>query len=138
MALAILALVGLLVSLYMLTYALGLTGSVICGLGDCEKVQNSPYAHVGGFPVAGIGVLGYLALLVVSFLGLRPSARGSRAVPFLLFVGGLLGVAFSAYLTYLEGFVIHAWCQWCITSAVIMLFAFLAALPELPRLGGSS
>ncbi len=138
MALAILALLGLLVSLYMLSYALGLTGSVICGVGDCEKVQTSVYSHIGGFPVAGFGVLGYLGLLVVSLAGLQPSAGESRAIPLLLLVGGLLGVGFSGYLTYLEGFVIHAWCQWCISSAIIMLLAFLASLPELPRLGGSS
>lgn len=138
MVLAILALLGLLVSLYMLSYALGLTGSVICGIGDCEKVQTSPYSHMAGFPVAAVGVLGYLVLLAVSLVGLQPSASGSRVISALLLVGGLLGIAFSAYLTYLEGFVIHAWCQWCVSSALIMLLAFLAALPELPRLGGSS
>jgi uncharacterized membrane protein len=86
-------------------------------------------------PVAAFGVLGYLALIVVSFLGLQPALAGSRKVPLTLLVGGVLGVAFSAYLTYLEAFVIHAWCQWCVGSAIIMLLAFLACLPEVRRLG---
>lgn len=138
MAVALLALVGLLVALYMLAYALGLTGPVICGVGDCEAVQSSPYSRVGPFPIAGFGVLGYLGLLALALLGLQPSYRASRLVPLGLLAGGVLGVAFSAYLTYLEAFVIHAWCQWCISSAIIMVLAFLASLPELRRLGGSS
>ena len=137
MVIAILALLGLLVSLYMLAYALGLTGSVMCGLGDCGTVQNSPYAKIGPIPVAGFGVLGYLALVFMSFKGLQPGSKGSRVVPLSLLGGGVLGVAFSAYLTYLEAFVIHAWCQWCVSSAIIMVLAFLASLPELRRIGES-
>jgi uncharacterized membrane protein len=131
MAVALLALLGLLVSLYMLAYALGFTGDVMCGVGDCEKVQASPYAWIGPIPVSALGVAGYLALLVASLLGLQPSSHGSRAVPLALLGGGVVGVAFSAYLTYLEAFVIHAWCQWCVISAILMVLAFLASLPEL-------
>lgn len=130
MALAILSLLGLLVSLYMLAHALGFTGPVMCGLGDCETVQNSRYAWIGPIPVSGLGVVGYLVLLVASLLGLQPSFQHSRAVPVLLLVGTVVGVSFSAYLTYLEAFVIHAWCQWCVASAVLMVLAFLASLPE--------
>jgi uncharacterized membrane protein len=134
MLVAILALLGLLVSLYMLAYALGLAGSLICTVGDCEAVQSSPFSRIGPFPVASFGVVGYLALMAVSLFGLQPASKGSRLVPLALLLGGVLGVGFSAYLTYLEAFVIHAWCQWCVSSAVIMLLAFLASLPELPRL----
>lgn len=135
MVVAILALLGFLVSLYMLAYAMGLTGAVICGLGNCEAVQNSPYAMLGPIPVAGLGALGYLALLIPSVLGLQPTSRGSRLVPLALLAGGIVGVGFSAYLTYLEVFVIHAWCQWCVASAIIMVLVFLASLPELRRIG---
>ena len=137
MVVAILALLGLLASLYMLAYAMGLAGAVICGIGDCEAVQNSPYARIGPLPIAGLGVLGYLALLTLSFLGLQPSSQGSRLVPLALLAGGIVGVGFSAYLTYLEAFVIRAWCQWCIASAIIMVLVFLASLPELRRIGES-
>ncbi len=138
MVVAVLALLGLLVSLYMLAYALGLTGSVVCGLGDCERVQSSPYSRIGSLPVAALGVVGYLVLMVLAFLGLQPSLGRSRVVPVGLLGGGVLGVGFSLYLTYLEAFVIHAWCQWCVTSALLMLLAFLASLPELRRIGGST
>jgi uncharacterized membrane protein len=134
MLLTVLALLGFMVSLYMLAYALGLTGPVICGIGECERVQNSPYSRIGSIPVAAFGVAGYTVLFFVSFLGLQPRSRGSRAVPFLLLAGGIIGLFFSAYLTYLEAYVIGAWCQWCVGSAVIMVLAFLASLPELRRL----
>ncbi len=137
MILALLALLGFLVSLYMLAYAMGFTGPVICGIGNCEAVQSSPYARIGPVPVAALGVLGYLGLLILSFMGLQPSSQAFRRLPLGLLGGGIAGLAFSAYLTYLEAFVIHAWCQWCISSAIIMALAFLASLPELRRIGES-
>jgi uncharacterized membrane protein len=138
MALALLALAGFLISGYMLAYALGWTGPVICGVGDCEAVQSSEYARIGPIPVALFGVLGYLALLVVSLAGIQPAGVRSRAVPRLLLAGSLLGLGFSIYLTYLEAFVIYAWCQWCVASAIVMALAFLAVLPEFRRLGDDS
>jgi uncharacterized membrane protein len=74
--------------------------------------------------------------MAVSFMGLQPSSRGSRFIPGALLLGGILGMVFSAYLTYLEAFVIHAWCQWCVASAIIMVVAFIAILPEARRLRG--
>ena len=132
-AAAVFFLLGLLVSLYMLSYALGWAGSLICTVGDCEKVQSSPFSRIGPFPVAAFGVVGSLALMGVSLFGLQPASQGSRAVPLALLLGGVVGLGFSAYLTYLEAFVIHAWCQWCVSSAVIMVLAFLACLPEVRR-----
>ena len=134
MAIAVLSLLGLLVSLYMLAYAVGLTGPVICGIGDCEAVQNSPYSRIGPFPVAALGVMGYLALMLVSLRGVQQNPGESRFVSLFLLGGGALGILFTAYLTYLEAFVIGAWCQWCVSSGIIMLLAFLATLPELRRL----
>jgi uncharacterized membrane protein len=42
-------------------------------------------------------------------------------------------VAFTAYLTYLELFVIHAICRWCVGSAVIILAILAAALLDQRR-----
>lgn len=138
MLVALLALLGLLVSLYMLAYALGMLGSLICTVGNCETVQSSPYSRIGPFPVAAFGAVGYLMLMLLSLFGLQPASKGSRIVPLGLVLGGIMGVGFSAYLTYLEAYVIHAWCQWCVASAVIMVLVFLASLPEVRRLGASS
>jgi uncharacterized membrane protein len=134
MAIAVMALIGLFVALYLVAHAFGWTGSLMCGVGDCERVQQSPYARIGPVPVALIGAVGYLVMFAVAFFGIQPAGRESRAVSGLLLAGGAAGFIFSLYLTYLEGAVIHAWCQWCVTSAILMTLIFLASLPEWRRL----
>jgi len=79
----------------------------------CERVQSSEYAELAGIPVAVLGLAGYLAILATLAL---PDALGRPAAAFL----ALAGAAFSAYLTYVEIAEIHAICQWCVASAVIM------------------
>lgn len=125
---AALALVGLLISLYLWLWKIGVLGALACGDGACERVQLSPYASVGGIPVALFGVAGYLAILLVSVAGLHGDAarRPWPTSAILGLAGG--GVAFSAYLTYLEAAVIHAWCRWCIVSALIITAIFVTAV----------
>ena len=137
MVVAVLALVGLFVSFYLLAYHLGWLGQVICGVGDCATVQASRWAYVGPVPVPVFGVLGYLVLLVTALVGLQPGFRASRTVAVVLLGGATAGFLFSLWLTYLEAFVIHAWCQWCVVSAVCMTLIFFATLPEIRLLGGS-
>lgn len=133
MVVAVLSLVGLFVALYLMAHSLGWTGSLICGIGECATVQSSAWAWVGPIPVSGIGVAGYAALLGLALVGLRPGMRRSRTVGLVLLAGSGAGVAFSAWLTYLEAFVIRAWCQWCVVSAILITLIFLASLPELRR-----
>ena len=134
MAIALLALIGLLVSLYMSAYTLGIISSIMCGTGGCERVQNSPWAEFLGMPVPFIGLVGYGALFLLALLGLQPPFGDDRRLPALILAGATVGLLFSAYLTYLEAAVIQAWCRWCIVSAVLATLVFLAALPELRRL----
>ena len=109
-------------------------GPVLCGIGDCAAVEASPYSKVRGFPVSALGVGGYLALVGASLAGLQPRFAGVRVVSAVLVAGGSIGFGFSLYLTYLEAYVIHAWCQWCVTSAILMTIIFGLALPEVGRL----
>jgi uncharacterized membrane protein len=110
-----LAAVGIAVAGYLtwIHYA-GLSPVCFGGSHGCETVQASQYAEVAGIPVAVIGVGGYIALLVTAVL----PGYGARAAGAVMAVGGL---AFSAYLTYLELFEIRAICQWCVASAIVML-----------------
>jgi uncharacterized membrane protein len=85
-------------------------------------------------PVPVIGLAGYVALLVTAIAGLQPALATARAVPVILGAGALIGLGFTAYLTYLEAFVIHAWCRWCIASAVLAVLIFVFAIPEYRRL----
>lgn len=137
MAVSVLSLIGFFDALYLWAHNVGLTGPIVCGVGDCEVVQSSIYARIGALPVSAIGVAGYLALLVLALVGVQPAHRESRLIGGLLLAGAAVGVAFSAYLTYLEAEVIHAWCQYCVGSAIIMTLIFVATLAEIPRLKGS-
>ncbi len=136
MIVALLSLIGVFIAFYLMAYSLGWMGSLVCGISSCETVQQSSYAKIGPVPVAAIGLLGYVVLLVLSVAGLQPARRASRAIGGLLLAGAALGVAFSAYLTWLEVAVIHAWCIWCVTSAILITLIFIATLPELSRIRG--
>ena len=131
-AIAVLALVGLFVALYLWLHALGFGGAIKCGAsGGCETVQTSQWAVFLGFPVALYGVAGYLAVLIVALVSLRPAALVERKWNVMLGVLATAGVVFTAYLTYLELFVIHAICRWCVGSAVIITSIWIVSILSL-------
>lgn len=110
----VLAVLGLAVAGY-LTYVhyRGIKVLCIAGGGGCEQVQSSVYSKLVGVPVATIGLVGY-AVILLTLLGRGERMRLATAS------ATIVGWAFSAYLTYRELFSIHAICQWCVASAVIM------------------
>jgi uncharacterized membrane protein len=129
---ALLALVGLFVALYLWLHALGFGGAIKCGAsGGCEVVQTSQWAVFLGLPVAFYGVAGYFALLAVAILGLRPAALPERKWSVLLAGLASAGFLFTVYLTYIELFVIHAICRWCVGSAVIITLIWIVSLLSL-------
>lgn len=125
-ALLIGSLAGLGVSLY-LTYTYTQGATIACPDGGCSAVQSSPYAWIAGIPIPTLGALLYLVLIGVIILALRPTQRLAELL-LAIFGLSLAGVLFSGYLTYLELFVIHAICTWCVISAVIMVLIFGLAL----------
>ena len=137
MIIATLALIGFFVSVYLALWKFGFMGLITCGTGSCELVQTSEYAYLFGVPVAVIGAIGYAALFGVSIVGLQPGLAGRRIIATGLVGLSGLGLAFTAYLTYLEAFVIEAWCRWCLLSAGIIGAIFVAALAGLPAASGS-
>lgn len=119
----LLSVVGLAISLY-LTWTYLIDVSPICGTsGGCETVQHSSFAWIAGVPIPLLGAVANSGLLALAILALRWEERRDTFV-LVLFGGALVGVLFSAYLTYLEFFVIHAICRWCIASAIVMLLNF--------------
>jgi uncharacterized membrane protein len=134
MSAALLSLTGLFVSTYLYLYKIGRIGELACGAGGCETVQQSPWSRFAGFDVSFIGLAGYAGLLLVSLAALQPSLAHRRWPTTLLLVLAGLGVAFTAYLTYLELFVIHAVCRWCVGSALIIVAILVVALLDQRRL----
>lgn len=112
---------------------------IVCvsGGGGCEKVQSSSYAELAGVPVALLGLIGYVGILASVLLA--PDEAGRLAAAFL----ALVGFGFSVYLTWAELFRIHAICQWCVASAVLMTLLAAISLVRLlryeqPRAGASA
>jgi uncharacterized membrane protein len=103
----------------------GLEVVCLAGGGGCEKVQSSDYAELAGIPVALLGLLGYLGILAGTLF--LPDEEGRLAGAFL----ALVGFGFSMYLTWAELFRIHAICQWCVASAVIMTALMILTLVRL-------
>jgi uncharacterized membrane protein len=129
--LLVLAVLGALISAYLTwTHYAGLT-PICTGSGEgCQSVQSSRYASVLGIPVALLGLIAYGGLIFSTALWRETGI-------YMGFLISLVGTLFSAYLTYLEIFVIGALCQWCLASAAIMVAALVCAtLAALPLLRG--
>jgi uncharacterized membrane protein len=130
MSAAFLSLAGLFISGYLYLYKIGRIGSLACGTGGCETVQLSSWSRFAGLEVSLIGVLGFAVLLGLSLAALQPRLALQRWPATLLSVLAGVGVAFTGYLTYLELFVIHAVCRWCVASAVIIAGIFIVSLKD--------
>jgi vitamin-K-epoxide reductase (warfarin-sensitive) len=107
---------GLLVSLYALKQHYAPLGGGACNVTEtfnCDLVNRGPYGKIFGFPVAGMGVIGYvmMGIVAIHFSKTKDPVIGKGLL--LLLAGG---IGFSLYLTYLEAFVIHAWCLICLAS----------------------
>ena len=124
----LLAILGIGIAIY-LSYIEITSATAVCGpIGHCNVVQASPYAKILGIPVAVLGLINYVALIVL-WLGARAknaAIAGWSAV--LMLALTVFGVLFSIYLTYVELILIHAVCAWCMTSALITTILMLIAL----------
>ncbi len=128
----VIAFLGMLDSIYLLIYKYSSNDKMCLGNGDCATVNYSPYSELYGIPVSLLGILAYLAILAV--LVLEPhwklaAEQGRLAV----FGMGLVGVLFSAYLTYIEAYVLHAYCPFCVVSAVLITLLFIIAIIRLNK-----
>ena len=95
-------------------------------INGCNEVANSPYARIYNLPVGYFGVVYYLYMFALAaLLAFDPFSRGLRfAAP----AYSVLGVCFSIYFLYLQLAFIHAFCIYCLVSAVTTLLLFIAAL----------
>lgn len=134
MAAAVLSLIGIFISAYLWLYKLGRIGSLACGTGGCETVQRSGYSAFLGVDVALIGLVGYAAMFTVALAGTAERQIHQRWPASVLASLAGVSVLFAAYLTWLEVFVIHALCRWCVVSALIVSILLILSLFDLRRL----
>ncbi len=135
MIIAALALIGAFVAGYLTLYKMGVIGELTCSVRGCETVNTSRWATFLGFPVAAWGVAFYVAMFIVATIGASRRFEGERNFAQALTLMSGIGVLFSAWLTYLELFVIHAVCMWCVISAVIVTLIFFLSLRDLRERG---
>lgn len=133
MGVALLSLVGIFVAAYLYLYKIGKIGSVMCGTGGCETVQLSRWSSFLGLDVALIGLVGYAGLFGLALLSLQPRFASDPRPARLLAVLSGIGVLFAVYLTWLELFVIHAICRWCVGSALIITGIFVLSFLDARR-----
>ena len=97
------------------------TGGIpVCGVSSgCDEVTTSQYAVIVGVPVAFIGVAGYATLLLgtLAYLGLDNPPNG---LTYALLGIAFIGEGFTIYFVYTQAFRLHAFCEYCMASAVIM------------------
>lgn len=128
MVMALIALIGVFVSLYLTLYKLGYIGTLACGTGACETVQLSRWGDFIGLPVAAWGVGYYLLVFVLSMAAMQERFEASRGLALAILLVTAWGVLFTAWLSYLELFRIHAICRWCVGSATMVLLLFVLAV----------
>jgi uncharacterized membrane protein len=98
-------------------------GAVPCFITTgCDTVTTSSYSLVLGIPVALLGALFYLAVIVLALMDLdfKPRWLG-RA----LFILSTIAFIESLYFLYLQAFVIHAFCIYCLISLGVATLIFL-------------
>ncbi len=92
---------------------------------NCEKVTNSPWSHVFGIPVAVLGTVFYLTMIL---LNLPVAWRPDSGYLFAVRIGwACLGMGSVFYLVWAELFRIHAICLWC-TSVHVITFALFVMI----------
>jgi uncharacterized membrane protein len=95
-------------------------------INGCNEVANSSYARIFNLPVGFYGVVYYLYMFgLAALLAFDPFSHGLR---FAALAYAALGVCFSIYFMYLQIAFIHAFCIYCLASAVTTLLLFIAAL----------
>ena len=114
-----------------LTYSHYANQPIACaGLHGCQAVENSEYSKLVGIPVAVLGMLfcaGLLALVVARLVRLPLTEEWASVAAFSM---TLTGVAFAAYLTYIELFVVEDVCIWCASFATIITVAWLITIVD--------
>jgi len=131
MWMALISLAGLFLGAYLTLYKFGVIGTLACNVGSCERVQTSRWSIFLGLPVATWGVGFYVLMLALSIAGLQPRFAESRRLSLGIVLLAGWGVVFTAWLNYLEAFVINAWCEWCLGSAAIVVVLFVLAVTDL-------
>lgn len=115
---ALISLGGLAESTYLTV--LHLTGeTILCGgSSDCSQVLSSKYAAIGPIPVASLGALAYFVAFGCATFAAFDYRRAGKA----LAVTVLTMLAATFWLLYVQAFLLHTFCRYCLFSAALIFF----------------
>lgn len=100
--------------------------SVVCNIsGSCDVVLTSRYSEFFGVPVSLFGLIMYAIIFVEALKCLIERRFAPNKI---IFVLSFLGVLFSGYFVSLQAFVLKAWCEYCVFSAVNITTIFVLAI----------
>lgn len=134
LAICLLALIGLADSAYLTILKVQLMSQGIgCPFGGCDVVNQSPYALIAGVPVALLGFVTYAIILALGLFWYDAQGSWEGWLGWGLLAVSGWGLLFSAYLTAIELFVLHAICPFCIVSAVVITAIFALTAIEVMR-----
>lgn len=127
---ALFCVVGLADATYLTVLALTGETAACSGQAGCQEVLGSAYARIAGIPVAAFGVAGYFTAFTFATFAAFHYARARKF--FALTVGALFAV--TLWLLYVQAFLLHAFCRYCLFSAAIcfLLMGLVVASPS-PR-----
>lgn len=125
---AIVAVAGLADATYLTVQAL--TGETLTcgGSPDCFRVLGSSYAKIGGIPVALMGALAYFTVFSLATFAGFGYAHARKFLPL------MVGIMFlgTLWLLYVQAFLLHAYCRYCLFSAAItfLIAGLVIAVPS--------
>jgi len=101
----------------------------------CDVVLSSPYAVMWNVPISILGMAMYLVLACLGFWFFRVKHESQSLVALEMYVLALAGMLFTGYLYYLEIFVLHAFCTWCVASSIVMFAILVLSIFNLKTAG---
>jgi protein-disulfide isomerase/rhodanese-related sulfurtransferase/uncharacterized membrane protein len=124
-----LTLLGLFDALYLWWAYTSPSHPLACMVGSgCDVVRASSYAHLWGFPLPLYGAAMYGALAILCFAEVMSGRVLGRGIRFLILVISAGGFITSLILSGVEAFRLHAWCAWCVLSAIVVTLIFILAI----------
>ena len=124
-AIALAALIGLVDAGYLAWTAAFNISPGCTFIHGCDIVAESPLSHFLGIPWGFYGVVFYFTVLALASWSM---AAEDRLVVMLIRLAGVAGFVMSLYFTALEIWVIHAWCEFCLLSALVATTIFILTL----------
>jgi uncharacterized membrane protein len=109
--------------------------SAITGTNGCEVVQTSSYGKTFGISNSWYGIVGFTLLSALSILMLVNKYNKNILIKYLMITGGIIAGAVALVLLYLQAFILHTYCVFCLVVDISSLVIFGLAIYLLIKIG---